>query len=153
MSTPGSPPTIPLPMRVTSAPQVPAFVPFPQARFPSGVSAGPLAALVALLAGAAGLLLVAALGDGTWPDWRIPGALVIVAAAAYGLLWAGLVEPVRSFGDAMVRMATEDRAELVPRARLAELDRVAMAMYRYRRIRLGRRGSRARRRIPMVVAP
>ena len=137
-------------MRRTSDPQ---FAPFPQTRFPAGASGGPLAALTALLAGAAGLLAVALVGGGTWPDWRLPAALAVVAGALHTVLWTGLVAPVRRFGAAMARVAAEDRAELVPRGRAAELDRVAVALYRFRRIRLGRRSARARRRVPLAVAP
>jgi hypothetical protein len=144
------PPTIPLPMRVVSAP---SFTPFLRPRFPAGVSGGPLVALLALLAGAAALSAIAVGGDGRWPDWWLPRTLVSVAAVGYVLLWAGLVAPVRRFGAAMARMATEGRVELVvSRARVAELDRVALALYRFRGSRLGRRSSRARG-VPLAVAP
>jgi hypothetical protein len=144
------PPTIPLPMRAVSAP---SFTPFLRPRFPAGVSGGPLVALLALLAGAAALSAIAVGGDGRWPDWWLPRTLVLVAAVGYVLVWAGLVAPVRRFGAAMARMATEGRVELVvSRARVAELDRVALALYRFRGSRLGRRSSRARG-VPLAVAP
>jgi HAMP domain-containing protein len=143
------PPTIPLQMRVVSAP---SFTPFLRPRFPAGVSGGPLVALLALLAGAAALSAIA-VGGGGWPDWWLPRALVVVAAVGYVLVWAGLVAPVRRFGAAMARMAIEGRVELVvSRARVAELDRVALALYRFRGSRLGRRSSRSRG-VPLAVAP
>ncbi len=150
LSTPCSPPTIPLPVRRPSAAP---FPPFPQPRFPAGVSGGPLAVLIVLLAGAAALMAVAVVGAGTWPDWRLAAALALVAAAGHAVLWAGVVAPVRRFGEAMARMAAEDRADLVPRSRIAELDHIAVALYRFHRVRPGRRGSRPRRRLPMAVAP
>ncbi len=130
----------------------PQFPPFPQARFPAGVSGGPLAVLIVLLAGTAALLAVA-VGGGTWPDWRIPGALVLVAVAGYALLWTAVVAPVRRLGNAMTRMVAEDRVDQVPRARAAELDRIAVALYRVRRIRPGERGARPCHRLPLAVAP
>jgi HAMP domain-containing protein len=150
LSTPCSPPTIPLPIRGIAAPPVP---PFPRARFPGGVSGGPAAALVALLAGAAALSAMAAWGDGGWPEWWVPGALVLAAFAGYALLWAAVVAPVRRFATAMVRVLAENRADTAPRARTAEFDRVASALYRVSRIRPGRRNARSRRRVPMAVAP
>ena len=159
-----SPPTIPPPRRSTSGPPtapipmkaitVAPFTPFPRPRFPAGVSGGPLVALLALQAGAIALSAIAVLGDGRWPDLRIPGALVLVAAVGHVLLWAGLVAPIRRFGAAMARMATEDRAEVVRRTRIAELDRVARGLYRFRPIGLSRRSSRVRRVVvPLAVAP
>jgi HAMP domain-containing protein len=136
-------------MRAVSAP---SFTPFPRPRFSAGVSGGPLVALLALLAGAAALTAIAVGGDGGWPDWWLPRTLVLVAVVGYVLLWAGLVAPIRRFSAAMVRMAAEERAELVPRARIAELDRVALALYRFRRSRLGRRSSRVRG-VSLAVAP
>ncbi|MHA6623472.1 HAMP domain-containing protein [Pseudonocardia sp. DLS-67] len=127
------------------------FPPFPEPRSSSGVSGGPLVALTALLAGVAALSAIALLGGG-WPDWWIPGGLALVTIAAYALLWAALVRPVRRFAAAMARMAAEDRVDLVPRARTAELDRIAMALYRFRRVRPGRRGARARQRFPLAAA-
>jgi HAMP domain-containing protein len=138
-------------MRAISAPP---FTPFPQPRFLAGVSGGPLVALLALQAGAAVLSAIAVLGDGRWPDLRIPGALVLVAAVGHVLLWGGLVVPVRRFGDAMARMAAEDRADLVPRARIAELDRVVLGLYRFHPIGVSRRNSRPRRlMVPLAAAP
>jgi hypothetical protein len=145
------PSTAPLPMRVISAPP---FTPFPQPGFMAGVSGGPLVALFALQAGAAALSAIAVLGDGSWPDLRIPGALVVVAAVGHVLLWGGLVVPVRRFGDAMARMAAQARAGLVPRARIAELDRVARGLYRFHPIGVSRRSSRPRRLVvPLAAAP
>ncbi|OZM83895.1 HAMP domain-containing protein [Pseudonocardia sp. MH-G8] len=137
-------------MRRTSAPQIP---PFPQPRFAGGVNTGPLAALTALLAGVVALLAVAVSGDGRWPDWRLAAVLVGVAVLSHVLLWAGLVAPVRRFGDAMARMVTEDRADVVPRSRAGELDRIALALYRFHRIRPGRRRLRSRRHVSLAVAP
>jgi len=127
------------------------FPPFPEPRSSSGVSGGPLVALAALLVGAAALSAIALLGGG-WPDWWIPGGLAVVALAAYLLLWGALVRPVRRFAVAMARMAAEDRVDVVPRARIAELDRVAMGLYRFRRVRPGRRGARAQHRVPLAAA-
>jgi hypothetical protein len=130
------------------------FAPFPRPRFPAGVSGGPLVVLLSLLAGAIALGAIAVLGDGRWPDRRIPGALVLVAAVGHVLLWAGVVAPIRRFGAAMARMATEDRAEVVRRARIAELDRVARGLYRFHPVGLSRRSSRVRRVVvPLAVAP
>ena len=142
---------MPLPMRVISAPP---FTPFPRPGFMAGVSGGPLVALFALQAGAAALSAIAVLGDGRWPDLRLPGALVIVAAVGHVLLWGGVVVPVRRFGDAMARMAAQARVDLVPRARTAELDRVALGLYRFR----PRRGQPAqlrprRLKVPLATAP
>ena len=164
LSTPCSPPTIPpymetiegpstmpLPMRVISAPP---FTPFPRPGFLAGVSGGPLVALFALQAGAAALSAIAVLGDGRWPDLLLPGALVVVAAVGHVLLWGGLVVPVRRFGDAMARMAAQDRVELLPRGRTAELDRVALGLYRFHPIGVSRRSSRPRRlKVPLATAP
>jgi hypothetical protein len=144
---PCSPPTIPLPAQ--TMPDM-RFPPFPEPRSSSGVSGGPLVALVALLAGSAALSAIALLGGG-WPDWWIPGGLAVVAVAAYALLWGALVRPIRRFAAAMARMAAEDRVDLVPRVRTAELDRVAVALYRFRRVRPGRRGARARQRFPLAA--
>ncbi|GAA5138623.1 HAMP domain-containing protein [Pseudonocardia adelaidensis] len=127
------------------------FPPFPEPRSSSGVSGGPLVALAALLAGAAALSAIALLGGG-WPDWWIPGGLALVALAAYALLWGALVRPVRRFAAAMARMAAEDRVDVVPRARTAELDRIAVALYRFRRVRPGRRGARVHHRVPLAAA-
>ncbi|MHA6626977.1 hypothetical protein ACU61A_16200 [Pseudonocardia sichuanensis] len=137
-------------MRRPTAPQLP---PFPQPRFAGGVHSGPLAALAALLAGAVALLAVALVGDGNWPDWRLATVLAVVAVLGHAVLWVGLVGPVRRFGDAMARMVTEDRADRVPRSRATELDRIAIALYRFHRIRPGRRGLRSRRHVPLAVAP
>jgi HAMP domain-containing protein len=137
-------------MRRTTAPQLP---PFPEPRFAGGVNRGPLAASAALLVGAAALLAVAFAGGGRWPDWRLPAVLALVAVVVHGLLWTGLVAPVRRFGDSMARMVTEDRADIVPRSRATELDRIAIALYRFHRIRPGRRGLRSRRHVPLAVAP
>jgi HAMP domain-containing protein len=137
-------------MRRISAPHIP---PFPQPRFAGGVHSGPLAMLIALLAGVLALLAVAVASGGNWPDWRLPAVLAVVAVVGHALLWAGLVAPVRRFGDAMARMVTEDRADVVPRSRATELDRVAVALYRFHRIRPGRRSLRSRRHVPLAVAP
>ncbi|WP_147255890.1 HAMP domain-containing protein [Pseudonocardia hierapolitana] len=124
------------------------FPPFPESRSAVGVRGGPLVALAALLAGAVALAVIALFGAG-WPDWWVPAGLALVTIAAYVLLWGFVVRPVRRFAAAMARMAAEDRVDLVPRARIAELDRVALALYRFRRIRPGRRGARARHRVPL----
>ncbi|OLS98006.1 hypothetical protein BJF90_41900 [Pseudonocardia sp. CNS-004] len=127
------------------------FPAFPEPRSSSGVSGGPLVALAALLAGVIVLVVIAVLGNG-WPEWWLPGGLAAVVVAAYALLWGGVVRPVRRFAVAMARMAAEDRVDLVPRARTAELDRIAMALYRFRRVRPGRRGSRVRQQFPLATA-
>ena len=135
---------------ITAAP----FTPFPQPGFLAGVSGGPLVALFALQAGAAALSAIAVLGDGRWPDLHIPGALVVVAAVGHVLLWGGLVVPVRRFADATARMAAEARADQVPRTRIAELDRVALGLYRFHPIGVSRRSSRPRRLlVPLAAAP
>jgi hypothetical protein len=145
------PSTMPLPMRVIS---VPPFTPFPQTGFLAGVSGGPLVALFAMQAGAAALSAIAVAGDGRWPDLLIPGTLVLVAAVGHVLLWGGLVVPVRRFGDATARMAAQARVDLVPRARMAELDRVALGLYRFHPGAVSRRGSRPRRLlVPLAAAP
>jgi HAMP domain len=145
------PSTMPLPMRVISAPR---FTPFPQPGFLAGVSGGPLVALFAMQAGAAALSAIAVAGDGRWPDLRIPGVLVLVAAVGHVLLWAGLVVPVRRFGGATARMAVEARVDQVPRARIAELDRVALGLYRFHPSGVSRRSSRPRRLVvPLAAAP
>jgi hypothetical protein len=145
---PCSPPTIPLPAQ--TMPDM-RFPPFPESRSAMGVRGGPLVALAALLAGAAALAVIAVLGTG-WPAWWIPAALVLVTIAAYALLWGFVVRPVRRFAVAMARTVAEDRVDLVPRARTAELDRIALALYRFRRIRPGRRGARSRQRVPLAAA-
>lgn len=129
------------------------FTPFPQPRSPGGVSGGPLAVLTVLLAGAAALLALTVLDAGPWPAWWVPAGLVLVAGVVHALLWFGLVRPVRRFGAAMARMAVDDRVDLVPRARAAELDRAAVALYRFRRVRPGRRADRPRQRVWLAVAP
>ncbi|WP_255622523.1 HAMP domain-containing protein [Pseudonocardia sp. DSM 110487] len=144
---PCSPPTIPLPAQ--TMPDL-RFPPFPESRSALGVRGGPLVALAALLAGAVALSAIAVFGDG-WPALWIPAGLALVALATYALLWSALVRPVRRFAAAMARMAAEDRVDLVPRARVVELDRVALALYRFRRIRPGRRGTRSRHRVPLAV--
>ena len=148
MSTPCSPQTLPHPDRGTSAPPFPQF---PHCRFPAGVSGGPLGMLVVLLAAAAALVAVAMGGDGQWPDWRIPGTLLLVAAVGHGLLWSGVVKPVQRFRDEMARMAAEDSAAVVPRARAAELDRVAAALHRFAGLPPRERAHRVR--ISLAVAP
>jgi HAMP domain-containing protein len=151
METIAGPSTMPLPMRVISAPP---FTPFPRPGFLAGVSGGPLVALFALQAGAAVLSAIAVLGDGRWPDLRLPGALVVIAAVGHVLLWGGLVVPVRRFGDAMAQVAAQARIELVPRGRTAELDRVALGLYRFHPIGVSRRSSRPRRlKVPLATAP
>jgi len=147
VSTPCSPPTIPLPAQ--TMPDL-RFPPFPESRSTLGVRGGPLVALVALLAGVVALCAIAVIGAG-WPDWWVPTGLALVVVAAYCLLWGLLVRPVRRFAAAMARMAAEDRVDLVPRARVAELDRVALALYRFRRVRPGRRGARTRHRVPLAT--
>ena len=148
MSTPCSPQTLPHPDQGTSAP---LFLPFPQRRFPAGVSGGPLAVLLVLLAAAATLVEVAIGGDGRWPDWWIPGTLVLVAGLGHALLWSGVVEPVQRFRDAMTRMAVKDSAAMVSRARTAELDRIAAALHRFGGIHSRVRAKRIR--VPLAVAP
>ena len=105
MSTPCSPPTIPLPAQ--TMPDL-RFPPFPESRSTLGVRGGPLVALVALLAGVVALCAIAVIGAG-WPDWWVPTGLALVVVAAYCLLWGLLVRPVRRFAAAMARMAAEDR--------------------------------------------
>lgn len=144
---PCSPPTIPLPAQ--TMPDL-RFPPFPESRSAMGVRGGPVVALAGLLAGATALSVIAVLGAG-WPDWWIPAGLALVTIAAYALLWGLVVRPVRRFALAMARMAAEDRVDLVPRARIAELDRIALGLYRFRRVRPGRRGARSRRRVPLAV--
>jgi hypothetical protein len=145
------PSTMPLPMRVISAPP---FTPFPQPGFLTGASGGPLVALFAMQAGAAALSAIAVTGDGRWPDLRIPGVLVLIAAVGHVLLWGGLVVPVRRFGAATARMAVEARADQVPRSRIAELDRVALGLYRFHPSGVSRRSSRPRRfLVPLATAP
>jgi hypothetical protein len=144
---PCSPPTIPLPAQ--TMPDL-RFPPFPESRSALGVRGGPIVALAALLVGVAALSVIAVLGAG-WPDWWIPAGLALVTIAAYVLLWGFVVRPIRRFAAAMARMAAEDRVDLVPRARTAELDRVAVALYRFRRVRPGRRGARSRHRIPLAA--
>lgn len=148
MRTPCSPQTLPHPDRGTSAPH---FPPFPQSQFPAGVSGGPLAVLLVLLAAAVTLVAVAMGGDNQWPHWRIPGALLLVAAVGYGVLWSGVVQPVQRFRDEMARMAVEDSAAMVARARITELDRVAAALHRFGGIPSPERTDRIR--IPLAVAP
>jgi hypothetical protein len=145
------PSTMPLPMRLISAPP---FTPFPRPGFLAGVSGGPLVALFAMQAGAAALSAIAVAGDGRWPDLRIPGVLVLVAAVGHVLLWGGLVVPIRRFGNATARMAAEARVDQVPRARIAELDRVALGLYRFHASGVSRRSSRPRRLlVPLAAAP
>ena len=145
------PSTMPLPMRLISAPP---FTPFPQPGFLAGVSGGPLVALFAMQAGAAALSAISIAGDGSWPDLRIPGVLVLIAAVGHVLLWGGLVVPVRRFGDATARMAAEARVDQVPRARIVELDRVALGLYRFHPSGVSRRSSRPRRLlVPLAAAP
>jgi hypothetical protein len=148
LSTPCSPQTLPHPDRGTSASPFPHF---PHCPFPAGVSGGPLAMLVVLLAAAATLVAVAMGGDGQWPDWRIPGTLVLVAAVGHGLLWSGVVKPVQRFRDEMARMAVEDSAAMVARARATELDRVAAALHRFGGIPSRERAHRVR--MSLAVAP
>jgi hypothetical protein len=126
------------------------FPPFPESHSVLGVRGGPLVALATLLAGAIALSVIAALGTG-WPDWWVPAGLALVTLVAYVLLWGLVVRPVRRFAVAMARMVAEDRVDLVPRARIAELDRVALALYRFRRVRPGRRGARTRYRLPLAA--
>jgi hypothetical protein len=107
--------------------------------------------LLVLLAGAVTLLALAPGSAGRWPDWRIPGALVLVVAVGHALLWTGVVAPVQRFGDAMARMAVEDSAAMVPRNRIAELDRIAGALHRLGGIRSLERTGRPR--IQLAAAP
>jgi HAMP domain-containing protein len=144
---PCSPPTIPFPAQ--TMPDM-RFPPFPASRSAAGVKGPPLVVLVALLAGVAALSAIAVLGGG-WPDWWIPAGLALVTVAAYALLWGGVVRPLRRFATAMARMVAEDRVDLVPRVRVKELDRIAVALYRFRRVRPGRRSARPRRRVPLAV--
>ncbi|GAA1324432.1 HAMP domain-containing protein [Pseudonocardia xinjiangensis] len=148
MSTPRAPQTLPDPDRGTSAPLFPNF---PRRRFPAGVSGGPLAVLTVLLAAAATLVAVAIGGDGRWPDWRIPGTLVLVATVGHVLLWSAVVNPVQRIRDATARMAVEDSAAVVPRVRPAELDRIAAALHRFAGLPARARAHRVR--ISLAVAP
>ncbi len=107
--------------------------------------------LLVLLAAAATLVAVAIGGEGQWPGWPIPATLVLVAAVGHAVLWSGVVRPVQRFRDAMVRMAVEDSAAVVPGARAAELDRVAAALHRFGGI--PSREPTDRIRIPLAVAP
>jgi hypothetical protein len=143
------PSTMPLPMRVISAPP---FTPFPQPGFLGGVSGGPLVALFAMQAGAAALSAIAVAGGGRWPDLRIPGVLVLIAAVGHVLLWGGLVVPVRRFAAATARMAAQARVDLLPRGRIAELDRVALGLYRFHPGGVSRRSSRPRRLVVRLAA-
>src|SRR5690606_578395 len=74
VSTPCSPPTIPLPAQ--TMPDL-RFPPFPESRSTLGVRGGPLVALVALLAGVVALCAIAVIGAG-WPDWWVPTGLALV---------------------------------------------------------------------------
>ena len=147
MSTPCSPPTIPLPAQ--TMPDL-RFPPFPESRSVLGVRGGPIVVLAALLIGAVALSAIAVFADG-WPYWWIPAGLALVVISAHLLLWGFVVRPVRRFAAAMARMAAEDRVDLVPRARIEELDRIVLALHRFRRVRPSRRGARPRHRVQLAA--
>ncbi|GAA1246972.1 hypothetical protein GCM10009609_08130 [Pseudonocardia aurantiaca] len=121
--------------------------PFPQPRFPAGVSGGPLALLAVELAGVAGLSA----------NLPLAATLVLVGAVCQTLLWLGVVRPVRQLRDAMddilersTRETPDDNPDRARRWQIAETARILAAM---RRFTGSSRSATTGRLLAMAVAP